>query len=75
MGQLGVLSAWGGKECSQMVNRLLEKGHTVTGYNRTRAKRIAYCQWDAVAGLAPCRRASADVTFVMVPPTLSRLRR
>lgn len=26
---------------SQMVNRLLEKGHTVTGYNRTRAK----AQW------------------------------
>ena len=23
---------------SQMVNRLLGKGHTVTGYNRTRAK-------------------------------------
>ena len=23
---------------SQMVNRLLSKGHTVTGYNRTRAK-------------------------------------
>jgi len=22
----------------QMVNRLLSKGHTVTGYNRTRAK-------------------------------------
>ena len=26
---------------SQMVNRLLSKGHTVTGYNRTRAK----AQW------------------------------
>ena len=23
---------------SQMVNRLIDKGHTVTGYNRTRAK-------------------------------------
>jgi len=51
----------------QMVNRLLSKGHTVTGYNRTRSK----AQWlidkgmkwaDSPRGVA----AAADVTFAMV---------
>ena len=51
----------------QMVNRLLAKGHTVTGYNRTRAK----AQWlidqgmkwaDSPRGVA----AAADFTFAMV---------
>ena len=33
------LGVMGGK----MVHRLLDKGHTVTGYNRTRSKaRVAY---------------------------------
>ena len=32
---------------SQMVNRLLSKGHTVTGYNRTRAK----AQWLVKKGM------------------------
>ena len=32
---------------SQMVNRLLSKGHTVTGHNRTRAK----AQWLVEKGL------------------------
>ena len=32
---------------SQMVNRLLSKGHTVTGYNRTRAK----AQWLVEKGM------------------------
>ena len=51
----------------QMVNRLLEKGHTVTGYNRTRAK----AQWLIDKGMrwADSPRAvaaAADVTFAMV---------
>ena len=50
-----------------MVNRLLDKGHTVTGYNRTRSK----AQWLIDRGMkwadsprAVC--AAADVTFAMV---------
>jgi 3-hydroxyisobutyrate dehydrogenase-like beta-hydroxyacid dehydrogenase len=51
----------------QMVSRLLSKGHTVTGYNRTRAK----AQWLIDKGMkwADSPRAvsaSADVTFAMV---------
>src|ERR1700680_1184379 len=51
----------------QMVNRLLEKGHTVTGYNRTRAK----AQWLIDKGMrwvdSPrAVAAAADVTFAMV---------
>jgi 3-hydroxyisobutyrate dehydrogenase-like beta-hydroxyacid dehydrogenase len=51
----------------EMVNRLLAKGHTVTGYNRTPSK----AQWlidkgmlwaDSPAGVC----AAADVVFVMV---------
>ncbi len=50
-----------------MVSRLLEKGHTVTGYNRTPAK----AQWLVERGmrLAESPRAVAaasDVTFTMV---------
>jgi 3-hydroxyisobutyrate dehydrogenase-like beta-hydroxyacid dehydrogenase len=52
---------------SQMVNRLLEKGHTVTGYNRTRAK----AQWLIDKGMSwadsPRTVAEAsDITFAMV---------
>jgi 3-hydroxyisobutyrate dehydrogenase-like beta-hydroxyacid dehydrogenase len=52
---------------SQMVNRLLGKGHTVTGYNRTRAK----AQWLIDKGMkwADSPRAvaeAADITFAMV---------
>ncbi len=52
---------------SQMVNRLLGKGHTVTGYNRTRAK----AQWLVEKGMqwADSPRAVAaasDFTFAMV---------
>ncbi len=52
---------------SQMVNRLLEKGHTVTGHNRTRAK----AQWLIDKGMkwADTPRAVAaasEVTFAMV---------
>jgi len=52
---------------SQMVSRLLDKGHTVTGYNRTRAK----AQWLIDKGMkwADSPRAVAaatDVTFAMV---------
>src|SRR3984885_16163150 len=52
---------------SQMVNRLLSKGHTVTGYNRTRAK----AEWLVGKGMqwADSPRAVgsfADFTFAMV---------
>jgi 3-hydroxyisobutyrate dehydrogenase-like beta-hydroxyacid dehydrogenase len=51
----------------QMVGRLLSKGHTVTGYNRTRSK----AQWLIDKGMrwADSPRAvaaAADVTFAMV---------
>ena len=50
-----------------MVARLLEKGHTVTGYNRTRSK----AQWLIEKGMqfADSPKAvanAADVTFSMV---------
>jgi 3-hydroxyisobutyrate dehydrogenase-like beta-hydroxyacid dehydrogenase len=52
---------------SEMVSRLLDKGHTVTGYNRTRAKAERLIQkgmkWaDTPRGVC----AAADVTFSMV---------
>src|SRR5579872_5820114 len=52
---------------SQMVSRLLDKGHAVTGYNRTRSK----AQWLIDQGMkwADSPRAfaaAADVTFAMV---------
>jgi 3-hydroxyisobutyrate dehydrogenase-like beta-hydroxyacid dehydrogenase len=52
---------------SQMVSRLLDKGHVVTGYNRTRSK----AQWLLDRGMkwgdSPrAVSAAADVTFVMV---------
>ena len=52
---------------SQMVNRLLSKGHTVTGYNRTRSK----AEWLIDKGMkwADSPRAvaqAADITFAMV---------
>jgi 3-hydroxyisobutyrate dehydrogenase len=51
----------------EMVNRLLGKGHTVTGYNRTRAK----AEWLVKKGMkwADSPRAvsaAADITFSMV---------
>src|SRR5579863_7492705 len=52
---------------SEMVVRLLDKGHTVTGYNRTRAKAERLIRqgmkW-ADSPRAVC--AAADVTFSMV---------
>ncbi len=52
---------------SRMVNRLLDKGHVVTGHNRTRSK----AQWLVERGMrwADSPRAvsaAADVTLVMV---------
>jgi 3-hydroxyisobutyrate dehydrogenase-like beta-hydroxyacid dehydrogenase len=52
---------------SQMVSRLLSKGHTVTGYNRTRSK----AQWLIDKGMKWANSprevsASADVIFAMV---------
>ncbi|MBV8476719.1 MAG: NAD(P)-dependent oxidoreductase [Acidobacteria bacterium] len=51
----------------QMVNRLLGKAHTVTGYNRTRSK----AQWLIERGMKwadspQAVAAAADVTFTMV---------
>jgi len=56
---------------SQMVNRLLSKGHSVTGYNRTRAK----AQWLVEKGMqwADSPRAVAstsDFIFAMVTNAL-----
>src|SRR5215471_17740984 len=49
-----------------IVARLLEKGHTVTGYNRTRSK----AQWLIDRGMrfaeSPKAVAASDVTFTMV---------
>src|SRR5712692_7666759 len=52
---------------SEMVNRLLSKGHSVTGYNRTRSK----AEWLVKKGMkwAESPRAvvaAVDVTFSMV---------
>jgi 3-hydroxyisobutyrate dehydrogenase-like beta-hydroxyacid dehydrogenase len=52
---------------SQMVNRLLSKGHAVTGYNRTQSK----AQWLIDKGMKWANSprevsATADVTFAMV---------
>jgi len=65
MAKLGFIGL--GMMGSQMVNRLLSKGHTVTGYNRTRAK----AQWLVEKGMgwADSPRAVAnasDYTFAMV---------
>ncbi len=52
---------------SEMVSRLLSKGHTVTGYNRTRAKAQRLIDREMKWGDSPravC--AAADVTFSMV---------
>jgi 3-hydroxyisobutyrate dehydrogenase-like beta-hydroxyacid dehydrogenase len=52
---------------SEMVSRLLSKGHTVTGYNRTRAKAQRLIDHGMKWGDSPravC--AAADVTFSMV---------
>src|SRR6476620_4174492 len=55
---------------SRVVKRLLDAGHSVTGYNRTRSK----AQWLVDAGMsqASTPRAvaeAADVTFSMVTNT------
>jgi 3-hydroxyisobutyrate dehydrogenase len=55
---------------SRMVKRLLDAGHMVTGYNRTRSK----AQWLLDAGMTwgdtPCAVAeTADITFSMVTNT------
>ena len=65
MANLGFLGL--GVMGSQMVSRLLDKGHTVTGYNRTRSK----AQWLIGKGMrwgdSPRAVAEAsDITFAMV---------
>lgn len=52
---------------SQMVNRLLSKGHTVTGYNRTRGKAEWLVEKGMVWADSPRAVASAsEYTFAMV---------
>jgi 3-hydroxyisobutyrate dehydrogenase-like beta-hydroxyacid dehydrogenase len=52
---------------SEMVNRLLGKGHTVTGYNRTRTKAESLIKKGMKWGDSPRAVAAAsDVTFSMV---------
>jgi 3-hydroxyisobutyrate dehydrogenase-like beta-hydroxyacid dehydrogenase len=52
---------------SQMASRLLDKGHRVTGFNRTRAKADWLVQRGMAWGATPREVAeTADVTFVMV---------
>jgi 3-hydroxyisobutyrate dehydrogenase len=50
----------------ELVNRLMRKGHTVTGYNRTKSK----AEWLIKAGMkwadSPRAVAAADITFSMV---------
>jgi 3-hydroxyisobutyrate dehydrogenase-like beta-hydroxyacid dehydrogenase len=65
LGYIG-LGAMGGRT----ADRLLSKGHTVTGYNRTKSK----AQWLLDKGMkwgdSPrAVAAAADVTFVMVTDT------
>src|SRR6202162_4648131 len=65
MANLGYIGL--GVMCGEMVKRLLEKGHTVTGYNRTKSK----AQWLIDKGMkwADSPRAvcqAADVIFSMV---------
>jgi 3-hydroxyisobutyrate dehydrogenase-like beta-hydroxyacid dehydrogenase len=65
MAKLGFIGL--GTMGGQMVNRLLAKGHAVTGYNRTRTK----AQWLIDKGMhwADSPRAvatAADITFAMV---------
>src|SRR6185503_9597917 len=67
LGYIG-LGAMGGR----MANRLIDKGHTVTGYNRTRSK----AQWLVDRGMkwADSPRVvaeNADVIFVMVTDSKS----
>jgi len=51
----------------KMVDRLLEKGHTVTGYNRTRSKADWLIQKGMRSGDSPrAVAAAADVIFSMV---------
>src|SRR5438309_5032316 len=57
---------------SEMVNRLLSKGHSVTGYNRTRSK----AEWLIKKGMKWANSpravvAAADVTFSMVTNSAS----
>jgi 3-hydroxyisobutyrate dehydrogenase-like beta-hydroxyacid dehydrogenase len=55
---------------SQMVSRLLDKGHTVTGHNRTRSKAQRLIDKGMKWGDSPRAVASAaDYTFAMVTNT------
>ena len=51
----------------QMVKRLLEKGHSVTGYNRTRAK----AQWLMDAGMRIGISTSTNMSGLRTYPGLS----
>ena len=67
LGYIG-LGAMGGR----MVARLLDKGHTVTGYNRTRSKADWLIERGMTWGATPREvAAAADVTFAMVTNSAS----
>ena len=67
LGYIG-LGAMGGR----MANRLLEKGHAVVGYNRTRSKAQWLIDRGMTWGESPKAVAqSADVIFVMVTDSAS----
>jgi len=56
----------------EMVNRLLGKGHTVTGYNRTRAKSVWLIEKGMKFAESPAEVvAASDFTFSMVTNTAS----
>ncbi len=55
---------------SRMVKRLLDAGHSVTGYNRTRAKAAHLEKAGMAWGASPCAVAEvSEVTFSMVTNT------
>src|SRR4029453_14228472 len=67
LGYIG-LGAMGGR----MANRLLDKGHTMVGYNRTRAKAQWLIDRGMTWGESPEAVAqSADMIFVMVTDSAS----
>jgi 3-hydroxyisobutyrate dehydrogenase len=67
LGYIG-LGAMGGR----MANRLLDKGHTIIGYNRTRSKAQWLIDRGMTWGESPKAVArSADMIFVMVTDSAS----
>jgi len=64
MAKLGFIGL--GTMGSRVVKRLLDAGHQVTGYNRTRAKAEPLAAAGAALRGAPAELAAVDVLFTMV---------